>query len=100
MSELHACPIEGCKHADVTHDRVMCFKHWGMVPRDLQNSVYRWAKVSAQRKRIVPEHLQAIRSAIESVNDQCRSSRLKETGGVKQPMQFPIWFNGNDRGIH
>lgn len=98
MTDTHACPIEGCRHTDVTNDRVMCFKHWGMVPRDLQNGVYRWVKVSSQRGRIVPEHLQAVRSAIESVNDQCRRSRLRETNGV-QAIDFPIWFNGNERGI-
>lgn len=97
MSDTHACPIEGCKHTDVAVDRVMCFKHWGMVPRDLQNQVYRWAKISSQRKRIQGEHLQAVRSAIESVNDQCRKQRLRDQG-VKG-IDFPIWFNGNDRGI-
>jgi hypothetical protein len=97
MSDTHACPIEGCKHDDVPVDRVLCFKHWSMVPRDLQNQVYRWAKVSSQRRRIQSEHLQAIRSAIEAVNDKCRSERLKETGIAA--IKFPVWFNGNTNGI-
>lgn len=69
-----------------------------MVPRDLQNSVYRWKKVSDQRKRIVPEHIQAVRTAIASVNDQCRRSRLKEDEGVNA-LSFPVWFNGDTRGM-
>lgn len=98
-ADHHACPVEGCKHTDVSTDRVMCWKHWAMVPRDLQNSVYRWAKVSAERKRIQTEHLQAVRSAIESVNNKCRRARLREDQGV-EGMQFPEYFNGNTNGIN
>lgn len=97
MSDLHACPIEGCKHDDVTDDRVMCWKHWKMCPRDLQNQVYRWKKVSDKRGRVVPEHLQAIRAAIASVNDQCRRTRLQDRG--IRSLNFPVWFNGDTRGI-
>lgn len=92
-SDQHKCPVEGCRHTDVADDRVMCFKHWGMVPRDLQNQVYRWAKVSSARRRIVPEHLQAVRAAIEAVNDKCRTERLKEHGTTA--IKFPIYFDGN-----
>lgn len=98
MTTTHQCPIEGCRHDDVAADKVACHKHWAMVPRDLQNSCYRWAKVSAQRRRLVPEHIQAIRSAIESVNDQCRRSRLKEDNGINA-LSFPVWFDGNTRGM-
>ena len=97
MNETHACPIEGCKHDDVTVDRVLCHKHWAMVPRDLQNQVYRWAKISGKRGKVQSEHIQTIRSAIEAVNDKCRSERLRE-GGVA-PIKFPVWFNGNTNGI-
>lgn len=97
MTTTHACPIEGCKHDDVPNDKVMCFKHWALCPRDLQNAVYRWAKVSSQRKRIVPEHIQAVRAAIETVNDKCRAERLRESG--VDPIKFPVWFNGNTNGI-
>lgn len=97
MIDTHACPIEGCQHTDVAVDKVMCHKHWAMVPRDLQNSVYRWARISSQRKRIQGEHLKAVRSVIESVNDQCRKERLKERG--VRALDFPVWFNGNTGGI-
>lgn len=97
MSETHACPIEGCTRDDVPVDKIACVKHWSMVPRDLQNSVYRWAKISGKRGKVQSEHIQAIRSAIETVNDKCRSERLRE-GGV-DPIKFPVWFNGNTNGI-
>lgn len=57
MTPTHKCPVEGCRHTDVDQDRVMCWKHWGMVPRDLQNQVYRWAAMSKRRGRIQSEHL-------------------------------------------
>jgi len=31
------------------------------------------------------------------VNDKCRRERLKESG--VSAIDFPIWFNGNERGI-
>lgn len=96
-SEQHKCPVEGCRHTDVDQDRVMCWKHWGMVPKDLQNQVYRWAAMSKKRGRIQSEHLQAIRQAIEAVNDKCRRVRLLDQG--VRAMEFPDWFSGDTRGI-
>jgi hypothetical protein len=97
VSDTHHCAIEGCHQDNVPLDRIMCSKHWARVPRDLQNSVYKWQKVSAKQRRIMPEHVQALRAAIAAVNDFERNARITAEG--RRTMQFPGWFDGNTNGI-
>jgi hypothetical protein len=46
FAATHECPAEGC--ADhVPHDRLMCLKHWRMVPKPQQDAVWKtWRRVS------------------------------------------------------
>ena len=39
MLSTHTCPVEGCI-AVVAHDKLMCRRHWHLVPPDLQAAVY------------------------------------------------------------
>ena len=40
----HKCFADGCQ-AQVRADRMMCFKHWRMVPPDIQRQIWRhWQK--------------------------------------------------------
>ena len=34
----HVCPIAGCKTV-IANDKLMCFDHWRLVPRSLQQRV-------------------------------------------------------------
>ena len=62
---FHTCPADGCMK-DVRNDMLMCPRHWGMVPKPLQNAVYRaWRNGDGEGS---PAHAQAIHAAIDAVD--------------------------------
>lgn len=63
---MHRCPVRGCDVKDVDDEMLMCPRHWYMVPKPLQNSVYRaWQRGSGYGTKALAH---AHRAAIESVN--------------------------------
>lgn len=58
---LHTCPAEGCQQ-EVRDDRLMCWSHWKLVPKELQDAVYEaW---NNGRGAGTEEHQLACRAAI------------------------------------
>lgn len=62
--DTHQCPIDRCV-IRVIPQQLMCKKHWGMVPRDLQRDVYAaWRRGDGAGSG---EHQQAMDAAIHAV---------------------------------
>ncbi len=66
MSE-HLCHAKNCT-VPVPPHLLMCFKHWTMVPRNLQKLVWRHYRPGQEiEKNPTREYLQAMEFAIEAV---------------------------------
>jgi hypothetical protein len=55
------CPVPGCAEP-VDPARLMCRRHWYLVPRPLRNRV--WATWRSGLAAASPEHQEAVRAAI------------------------------------
>jgi len=63
----HHCHAKGCT-AKVPPERLMCFRHWRMVPQDLQNEVYRhYRRGQCYDLQVTGEYLQAAKRAVQAV---------------------------------
>lgn len=59
----HRCPITQCPIRNVPDERLLCGRHWAMVPVPLQRTIYRlWRGGNP-----APGHAEACASAIEQV---------------------------------
>ena len=68
----HRCPILRCPTM-VAHDRLMCAKHWRMVPQPLQRAVLRTWRARLRRRGdqvALRAHLQACEDAEAAVEDR------------------------------
>jgi hypothetical protein len=66
MSE-HLCHAEGCE-TPVPPAKLMCLKHWRLVPREIQCRVWRHYRPGQEvDKRPSQEYLQVMREAIAAV---------------------------------
>lgn len=63
MAGEHKCPKPGCT-TQVGYDYLMCAVHWRRVPKPLKDEVWRTFKA----ERLSPEHVQAMRQAVEAVS--------------------------------
>ena len=64
---LHACHAKGCTK-NVPPRMFMCFHHWRMVPKTMQNAVWtNYVPGQEQRKDPTDEYLRVTREAIEFV---------------------------------
>lgn len=63
--KTHKCPIAGCVAA-VVHERLMCPRHWRLVPPDKQAAVYREYRKLPQSTA----HLMACQIAIAAVHER------------------------------
>jgi hypothetical protein len=61
----HQCPVNGCPRRVAMH-MLMDRDHWYMVPRPLRNAV--WDAYDGGFGAGTPEHMDAIRAAVEAVN--------------------------------
>lgn len=71
-----SCPIDECVET-ITSERVMCRRHWYMVPRDLRSEVWdAWRErlESPLDQSLVGRYEQAKAAAIEAVNAKVRAS--------------------------
>lgn len=73
----HLCHALRC-HSPVDPARLMCLRHWRMVPRDLQRAVWA-AYVPGQERRKDPSraYLTAARAAIQAVSRKERQLDAK-----------------------
>jgi hypothetical protein len=62
----HQCPGPGC-HAQVPDAMLMCKRHWGAVPRDLQRRVYTAYRFGQSMSDASPEYIDAMNAAIDSL---------------------------------
>jgi len=63
----HLCHARQCQTA-VPPKRLMCLKHWRMVPRALQRRVWALYRPGQEiTKTPTPEYLEAARDAVEAV---------------------------------
>jgi hypothetical protein len=60
MSATHVCPIPTCRVVVPNH-LLMCGTHWRMVPRTLQDIVYRHYR---SRSKELPQHQAAAIAAV------------------------------------
>lgn len=60
--KTHPCKAKGCKRI-VAHDRLMCIRHWRMVPRPVQLDV--WS--AYRRGPLSRDHVAAMDAAIAAV---------------------------------
>lgn len=67
---MHRCPADGCSLM-VNTDKLMCYKHWKLVPEDIQKKVYRtyYAKQRNGTQANEQAHYDAMQEAIEAVNE-------------------------------
>ncbi|TCS35832.1 hypothetical protein EDC30_109131 [Paucimonas lemoignei] len=66
----HTCHIPHCPVA-VPPERLMCLKHWRMVPKDLQRDVWRhYRPGQCNDKNPSAAYLGAARAAIQAVQDK------------------------------
>ena len=63
----HDCPARGCPQRVPDH-MLMCRPHWYMVPKTERQAV--WAAWDGGSGAGTPEHQDAIRAAVKSVNDR------------------------------
>lgn len=70
MTSHHTCHIPNCTAA-VPPERLMCVKHWRMVPRDLQRDVWRhYRKGQCDDKNPSTAWLNAAHAAIAAVENK------------------------------
>lgn len=63
----HHCHARDCE-TPVPPKLLMCRKHWFMVPRELQNAVWRYYVPGQEiRKDPTPEYMEAQKAAVEAV---------------------------------
>lgn len=63
----HECHATGC-HAKVPPERLMCWKHWNLVPRDLQREVWlNYRRGQCFDLQVTGEYLQAAQRAVQAV---------------------------------
>jgi hypothetical protein len=55
------CPVPGC-HAQIDPSRLMCRRHWYLVPKQLRDRV--WATWRSGQGALSAEHLETVRMAI------------------------------------
>jgi hypothetical protein len=77
MSNTHKCPANGC-NAQVPYRMLMCGSHWKLVPRAIQDAVYR----EYRRETHSAAHIQACKTATEAVN---RELRIANRFGIRTP---------------
>jgi hypothetical protein len=65
MSTAHDCPIDGCQH-QVPRNKLMCVRHWALVPSELGKAVY--AAWKGGHGAGTPEHAAACQAAIDAVH--------------------------------
>ena len=58
---MHRCPIPECPK-QVGGDTLMCWGHWGRVPKPLRDEVWRTFRAMP----LSPEHIAAMKAAIEA----------------------------------
>lgn len=63
--EAHRCPVRRCK-AVVPPDRLMCKRHWYMVPKPIRDRV--WATYDNGKGQMSALHLDAMEAAINAVD--------------------------------
>lgn len=67
--ETHECAAKGCS-AQITHRLLMCFRHWRMVPANLQRALfnaYRKVPGGGGRADLTPQYLQAMEACVKAV---------------------------------
>ena len=63
----HLCHAKGCQ-VEVPPKMLMCFRHWRMVPRDLQKLVWSYYRPGQEiDKRPSTEYLEVMEAAIDAV---------------------------------
>lgn len=70
----HRCPVDDCA-IDVAADKLMCQKHWRMVPKDTQDDVYiTWRRSNRAPSDVkhAAAHRDAMRRATDAVNEKLR----------------------------
>lgn len=75
----HLCHAEHCSK-EVPPKLLMCYRHWKMVPADLQILVWRYYRRGQElTKDPSREYLEAARQAIAAVAEKERTQRALET---------------------
>lgn len=59
----HICKAKGCDRV-VDDDKLMCVRHWRMVPRDVQQKVW---SAFLNHGKLTPPHVEAMDAAIKAV---------------------------------
>lgn len=77
----NCCKIFNCT-APIPSDRLMCVKHWRMVPKDLQRDVWRQYRAGDARPSIA--YLNATKAAVQAVE----AKLLKRAEKVGPPQLF------------
>lgn len=80
--DTHKCAAIGCTK-QVKEDYLMCYAHWKLVPKDIQDEVWRWfGRLRFQPgDRVVLSFLrQAQRQAIEAVAKQANGKEESDVG--------------------
>lgn len=74
----HACQIPHCR-ALIPDDRLMCLKHWRMVPRDLQRDVWRhYRQGQCGDMRPSEAYLGAARAAVQAVQNKLQKKANRD----------------------
>lgn len=74
MDRKHDCAAHGCAER-VDHDKLMCLKHWRMVPADIRSLVWStWRRVS----RDPSAYREARDKAVEAVAE--KDARMRQGG--------------------
>lgn len=78
--DVHECFVPSCK-ASIPVSFLMCFKHWKMVPKDLQRAVWRHFKDGQQfdHGKISGDYVDAARAAADFVEQKCYAKKAKPT---------------------
>ncbi len=71
MTTPHNCPAMGCTRR-VGARQLMCRPHWFMVPKPLRDAV--WDAWAGGLGAGSPAHRDAIRAAVDAVNDKLRAA--------------------------
>jgi protein-disulfide isomerase len=79
--ETHRCHAERCK-TPCPPTRLMCTRHWAMVPYHLQKQVWRFYRIGQETdKQPSAAYLEAAKDAIAAVS---RAEREKRTERAKR----------------